>query len=523
MDEAGIALPRVQRELYAALEPSIHPVRAPSGGAFHPKVWVARFVGDDAEPLLRVAVASRNLTYDRSWDVALVSEARSGDEDVQAATTPLADLVRRLPEMGTEVLESELYRALEGIADELARTLFPAPDGFRSPITFHALGVDGPTAGLWQPATGARRLLAIAPFVSKGALDSLAAQTKTQLRLVSRAESLDALRAEVLVPWTEKHVLMEAALEESEDDTAGRPSGLHAKLIAAEYGDRVDWYLGSANLTAAAFSGQNVEVMARLDAPLKAAGTDSGMGIDAFWDGGFANLCMPYQRHQSAEEDLAIQHARRALEKQRDALLDAGLSIECLPGEQNWRWCVQGSLPEVADVTVKAWPVTLGSDQARRWGKDMEWALPMERLTALVAFRLSAAADVDDTTLVAKLPAEGLPEERMHRVLRTLINSPERFLAFLRALLGGLEGLVDWAETDGEEGQWQDRGAPLEAETLLEDLLRVASRDPDRLETVRRLMEDLMEEGGEAEKVVPPDLYAIWQAVDAALQKEAHS
>ncbi|HKJ89136.1 MAG TPA: hypothetical protein VKA48_11605, partial [Gammaproteobacteria bacterium] len=151
----------------------------------------------------------------------------------------------------------------------------------------------------------------------------------------------------------------------------------------------------------------------------------------------------------------------------------------------------------------------------------LEWHLPMERLTAFVAFRLRSAVDVEDLTLVAKLPTEGLPEGRMHRVLRTLINSPERFLAFLRALLGGLEGLVDWAET----GAAGDRGSKvrvsLEAETLLEDLLRVASRDPDRLETVRRIMEDLKEECAEGKRVVPDDLYAIWQAVDAALQAEA--
>ncbi|MYE20745.1 MAG: hypothetical protein F4Y06_12595, partial [Rhodospirillales bacterium] len=35
VDRAGIAVPRVQRELYAMLEPSVHPVRAPAGGTFH--------------------------------------------------------------------------------------------------------------------------------------------------------------------------------------------------------------------------------------------------------------------------------------------------------------------------------------------------------------------------------------------------------------------------------------------------------------------------------------------------------
>ena len=40
------------------------------------------------------------------------------------------------------------------------------------------------------------------------------------------------------------------------------PSGLHAKMIAVEHGWDVTWYVGSANLTSAAFGGSNVEVMA---------------------------------------------------------------------------------------------------------------------------------------------------------------------------------------------------------------------------------------------------------------------
>ena len=47
VDEKGIAIPRGARSLYSMLESSVHPVRAPNRGAFHPKVWVARFTAVD--------------------------------------------------------------------------------------------------------------------------------------------------------------------------------------------------------------------------------------------------------------------------------------------------------------------------------------------------------------------------------------------------------------------------------------------------------------------------------------------
>ena len=81
VDQSGIAVPHSQRELYSALESSLHPVKAPNGGVFHPKLWILRFIpADDGKPTIRLAVLSRNLTLDRSWDIALASEGSPFDK-----------------------------------------------------------------------------------------------------------------------------------------------------------------------------------------------------------------------------------------------------------------------------------------------------------------------------------------------------------------------------------------------------------------------------------------------------------
>ena len=143
----------------------------------------------------------------------------------------------------------------------------------------------------------------------------------------------------------------------------------------------------------------------------------------------------------------------------------------------------------------------------------------MRHHTRFVAFRLHVPVKtVDDIGLTLRLPVEGMPADRMYHVLRTLIDNPERFLRFLRALLGGLEGMVDWARGDGEgngSGAW-DGG--LNEETLLEDLVRAASRDPRRLEPVRRLIDDFRKTE-EGRLIVPDDLFEVWTAVDGALRE----
>jgi len=67
VEEASIAVPHTNRDLYALLEDCVHPARAVNGGAFHPKIWIVRFLSASKEAtLIRVAVLTRNLTYDRS-------------------------------------------------------------------------------------------------------------------------------------------------------------------------------------------------------------------------------------------------------------------------------------------------------------------------------------------------------------------------------------------------------------------------------------------------------------------------
>ena len=524
VDRAGIAVPRQRRELYAMLEPSVHPVRAPGGGAFHPKVWVLRFLPEDGAPLIRVAVLSRNLTFDRSWDIALASEGSPKPGRQISRSRPLAEFVRSLPALCEESPSPSVTDKVQTLAEEVVRTGFPAPEGFfGDPIEFHVLGVGRrqTTGRLWQPISGGCDMIAVAPFVGSTALDSVARMGEGDRILVSSREELDKLPESVLAGWSRVCVISDSALDEIENEDAGRPSGLHAKFFAVEHGWNVTWWAGSANLTFAAFSGRNVEVMAALSARKGRRNGNSGYGIERFLESGFETLCKPYRPGEPETETAEMADALERLQTARDALLDANFSVVCSPSGSNWNWSLEGSPPLApTDVEVKAWPVSLAEDQALPLELPLTWILPIQWLTRLVAFRLHVSLPgVDDIGLTLSLPVEGMPEDRMHHVLRSLIGDSERFMAFLLALLGGLDGMVEWAQGSDANGN----GAPWSNvpgdETLLEGLVRAASRDPGRLEPVRRLIEEFRstEEG---RRIVPDAFLDLWTAVEEALRED---
>ncbi|MEZ4399366.1 MAG: phospholipase D family protein [Kofleriaceae bacterium] len=508
VDATGIAIPRTARPLYAMLEASVHAVRAPNGGAFHPKVWVARFIDDAGAPTLRVAVLSRNLTFDRSWDLALATEAEPTRRNV-AASRGLAELVRRLPELAGADISVAVAQSVLAVADELAKTAFPAPENFDSPVWFEALGLADGATRPWKPRSDGSRLLAIAPFANRTALDTLVKLSNGERTLVSRPESLDCLPDDALAAWDTVLVLSELVADESNDGTSQRPSGLHAKAISIEHGWDVTWFVGSANLTAAAFTGRNVEMMASMTAK------KSTEGIEKFKEG-FATLCAPYRRSPAPIDDAAAA-IQEQLEAVRASLLDSALGMACVEGTEGWDLQITGSPTVSPTVTAHAWPVSVSEDLAQPLTDAARWHLPVARLTAFLAIRLEANdAKVDALRFTMKVTVDGMPDGRMAHVLRTLIDSPERFLQFLRALLGGLDAMIDNVVEGSDASGSATWGAGLDGETLLEDLVRVAARDPARLEPVRRLIRDLRSTD-EGRKIVPDDLYALWAVVDEAL------
>ena len=282
-------------------------------------------------------------------------------------------------------------------------------------------------------------------------------------------------------------------------------------MIAVEHGWRVTWSVGSANLTASAFTGSNVEMMASVTGKKGGAG---GRGIGHFLDGGFLKLCVPYRRVEQEAEDPRVSDARARLEAARDALVGAGLRVVCASGDDLWTLTIDGGV-----VVSAVWR------RGRPWASSRR-RLPVARLTVIHrelgrASPMRGVGARQGRRMTLRLPAEGMPADRMHHVLRGLLDSPEKFHRFLRALLGGLDQLSGWLSDEGKGDGPVPWGDGLGGETLLDDLVRTASRDPDRLKPVRRLIDDLRKTG-RAPHSAADELFAVLAAIPRRRWHRSH-
>lgn len=511
--QAGqIGVPRQQHPLLALLEPCITEVRAPRGGLFHPKVWVLRYHAEETgeQPILRALIGSRNLTFDRSWDTALVLEGVEGSRAV-TESRPLARFLEALPGMALVPHEGG-PDDVGDLADSVVRTSFAPPGGFAG-LRFLPLGH---TTGwlrenpiLDEPR---RHVMVVSPFLGDDLLGRVANGASGAV-LVSRREALDGLASALPAVFGKTLALDEGALPEQAAEDA--LVGLHAKLYAVEHprghGHGVTLWTGSANATSEAFS-RNVELMVGL------LGDRTSHGIAALLGDGTSDtlraLLVPHEPGGGPpEEDTDEQ----VLEGLRRAIGDAPLRLVATDTVQDDQLHLELHLdgpalpawPPGTSVTIR--PLASPPQTERPYvgsatGRLADFGdVSVEGLTAYLVVTVTSGER--RLAFVRLLPLEGGPADRFTRIARRLLGDRDAVLRFLLMLLGVAPG--DGMASRTAHGTSGDAAGPSPpAAPLLEQLVRALHHEPDRLVRIKELVTTFSDDG-----LLPDDVVHIWTAL----------
>ena len=539
--QGRILAPRGKRILYSLLEDSVFRASAPRGGIFHPKVWLLRFSPEGGEtdagpaehaPLIRLAVLSRNLTADPSWDVSLTVEGRPRTDEVDG-NEDLVRLLRALPDWAPE-LPGERTAQIASLADDLARTAWELPDGIDE-FRLHAIGLEG---GVWLPPRS-ERLVVVSPFCTADALKRLAGTSRSPRALISRPEEfvrISQTSKDAIKPYEQRLVLRETAEADDEEDTSlrrGAHVGLHAKLYLCDEADGTRLFVGSANSTHPAVIGTtNVEVMVELAGSRKRLGSvEEFLGKDGF--GAILEDFDPADVDPPKPEDV---EAEKLLERACDIIAASELRLSCHEADdghgesQSWRLELRANDPiELpAGLRTTAWPITLPRGRKLDCrpllaGREVVFGpIAVSSTTRFIAFEIAlkeGGPSAPPQTFVLSVPAEGLPvDARYEAVVRQVVSNRDGFLRYLLFLLGAFDGFAQ-VGGGGASSLKTGGGAGFGTLPLLEQMTRAFCRDPSRLESVRRLIEHLRKSGAgkDDEEIVPADFLQLWSTFESAM------
>ncbi|MGZ3624031.1 MAG: phospholipase D family protein [Ktedonobacteraceae bacterium] len=520
-----IKLPPEYNRLYTLLEPCLQAVTPPGGinSSFHPKMWLLRFVTSEkprgrkktSDIAYRLLVLSRNLTFDRSWDVAVSLDGELGNNGVSGENR-WASFVKEL------LKGQDSEEPWKSLLAELPKVVWHPPANFEQNIK---LLPGGPALGKpLELGDDLNEILVISPFIKdtgnqKRALDWLAGHCPNGKRwLLSRSEELDAIGKANLEDWhcfaINEHVVDGEENLELED---GMEQNLHAKLIVTRHGSNSTWHIGSANATSAALGDENhpprnSELMLRLTGHVDKCGlqrllehliSDEGEG-----------LFVEHEFQERVESD----------EAETDATLRTLAYILA-----NTAWKLQGELSEdgtimlsLSSATPPAIPVgyavQVGQlavrnayrplvDHTVTWG-----GLNITQVSALLPFRILRENEVGEAELLDTLVIQvqlSLPEgiDREKQIISEMLNSEEKFLSYVKMLLQSDPDKNQWLGYDNSESGADIINYFLTDEPIFEQLMRAAAHDPAALARIDRLIDRIKG----TEVPIPPTFQKLWE------------
>lgn len=526
--------PRVASDLFALLEPMVHPARAPRQNLlFHPKVWVLEYANGSARAY-RMLCVSRNLTDDRSWDLIVRLDGIAADEPVEQSA-PLSAFVRALPAMSVQPLTESRVARINELANAVARVEWDRPNDVRS-LRFHPYGIPGvKTKPLHELFDGTRHAV-ISPFLSDEGIRRIIPPRSTSIAVLSRREQLDRLDNRTL-ERVEAMILDDAAndddiaVEEADLDselthkkTALSPAeslvGLHAKAYVLDRRTGSHLFIGSANATEAAFGG-NVEMLVEFEGPQPKLGVAALLGEESR----LRALTIPFEPDGNAEipedeaADHALEQALRSLATQR--YFARVIAPEHPDQEHEDAYVidlsVDGPVSVPAGVTARVTLLTRPANAASVPGEPVVFErLALTDITPFIVIRMTDERGVTASTVVAAALEGDIPGRQDAVIARQLADRAAfmRLLALLLALEGG-DGMLQFDATGSTAAGWEEDGSG-----LFEILVKAVGAKHGGLDDVRRIVEHVkLAENHRSQgspSVLPEGFDELWEAVWAA-------
>lgn len=253
----------------------VYTVKMENNNSFHPKFWLVRYKKNKTEFLYRLLLLSRNLTFDRSWDVIFSIDGSKHLKGNLKKNNPIICFLKFLQ------IHSGHCDFLSEMVEDLNFVEFKLENNHFEDIDFIPLGIFQktdikksviPLKPLREKGR-CKELAIISPFLSKECFERLP-KSKSSF-LLTRKETLQKIcnsqHSDInfynLLKEYEIYVLKDQIIDGESQISDGiinaNKQELHAKIFFVSEGGESYLYLGSANATSKAFNG-NVEFLIRL-------------------------------------------------------------------------------------------------------------------------------------------------------------------------------------------------------------------------------------------------------------------
>lgn len=494
--------------------------------SFHPKFWLIRYVDENGTPLYRVVVLSRNLTFDRSWDVTFTMDGKvNGRKTLK--TSPVVDFVSYL----TSNLPSDenaktklkkirtIIRELPYVHFELNSREFEdfefLPTGVKSSDGgFHSTN-DKPFAPLFEDSF--HEILIMSPFLTNSVIKDFIDRNKyinhTDYMLFTRAMSLGKLRSDDCADFrifTMKDAVVDGESTISEEMQQAQKQDIHAKVyMVRKYSDTY-LYLGSLNASHNAIKG-NVEFTIMLKA--KNRYLNMKKLSESLFNGSEDNPSNPFQEVKLTDTVVVDE------EQEKQNILDGYIkeinrmkpTARVICNADNYDVSINFAKYESSEYTVTVSPLL--SNKTELINENVLFkSLSLTQLSEF--YKISVSDGTNSIQRIIIIPTEGMPEDREKAVVSSIVKDKECFYRYIAFLLGDSYVLSALETINGAEivGR-KNTNNTIQIPALYEKMLQTAATAPERFKEIEYLIKAVSADG-----VIPEQFEELYNVFKKAVK-----
>ncbi len=509
-----IKQPKNINRLFSFLEDSVIEIMPDDAfKSFHPKLWIVRYKNQQKEILYRVIILSRNITFDRSWDIAFSTEGFVS-KTINKKATALSDMVTHLTQFGD-------FNNSEPFITDLRKTDFQISKPFIE-YDFHPMGFADYNNPLqsqkWQD------LIIVSPFLHKDTLKTLKENTVGSRYLFSRKEELDKIHLDELKDFTSysfsQNIIdgedFDNVQEEADDETLKQ--NLHAKIyIGTDDKGQTKWYLGSANCSQPAMLANN-EFLIGLNS------VDNLVSVRNLLD-----VLLTKDKEYKVFEEYSRITKEPVLSDEYDFRKDIYQLLQYIasPGNFTATCSVNPTEKSKYDIAINIKTNTIlqsdklefsfapygfkGDLQVINSNVDYLFeGIAIHNLSPFLTLRIKSIANEQNKEFITRI-AISLPDERRQEIFKSIIQDKERFIQLIQFMLGANEGTDLFSNIQKKKSKAENADGTiwLTDVNMYEEMLLAASRNPDKLKEIGSLVERLKTIG--AEELIPTEFHDVWE------------
>ena len=465
--------------------------------AFHPKTWVLSYVNKDGDKKYRFVVMSRNLTFDRSWDVSfsmdssrmvrqkkktkpiinfldfLSGSVSNNVKDAGKKRTLIRNMQVELADVSFSLDSKEFGENFEilplGIgknAYQMSEDVLFSTDRNSADSTFHELVVMSPFLS--------ESVIADFNIAERGLSDS----KRTLITRRSELNKLKEMDTDNFTIYVLKDEIVDGEDAISDVMTDKMKQDIHAKIyIRRKYAD-VDLYLGSMNASYSAIN-KNVEMMLWLGTKNKYLNGEKFLK-DIF--------CGPADDVKNPFEKVTVMDAVQDIDGDNKNALEQKIKELCRAKrkatitEDNYgKYKVTVEFPGVtSDKTIMVSP--FNSKQEHTLCEKIEFT-ELEILQLSEFYELTAKEGEDEIHRIIMIPTIGFPEDRESAVVNSIVKDRASFVEYIAFVLGDdyLASMLEKKQI-GESGIFQHSNDAMPV--LYEKMLKTSVEEPERFRDI---------------------------------------